>query len=186
MGQAAKRVIGFVELEYSVEEGDVSAFLQYHTHHSAALQELRRSQMFGYAILLAIFAMVFWLFGETAVAIAILVLGPIWAAWWPARTRRLARRQVAAAAGDGPGGWEIGRYVLRLDDHGIVLAGPAGEQRLPLSAVRQVVNLPEHVLIYVGTLHVILVPRRTSKGDVASFVSELDRRLAGRPSISEC
>jgi hypothetical protein len=101
-----------VELEYTVEDGDISAFLDYHSHHSAALQEMRRSQMFGYAILLAIFAVTFWFFGETAVAIAFLILGPIWAAWWPSRTRRLARQQSIRALSETPGG-RIGEYGLR-------------------------------------------------------------------------
>ena len=171
-----------MELEYSLDEGDVAAFLDYHSRHSAALQELRRSHMYGYAVLLAVFALIFWWFGETAVAIAFLVLGPIWAAWWPLRTRRIALRQAAAACGDAPGGAQAGRHVLRLDGDGLFLSGPGGQHRVPLSAVRQVVNLPERILIYVGPLQALIVPRRTSTGDATPLAAELERRMPARPS----
>ena len=65
-----------VELEFQIEPGDIDAFLDHHSQHSAALREIRRRQRYGYVILLGIFGLVFWIFGETAVAIAILVLGP--------------------------------------------------------------------------------------------------------------
>jgi hypothetical protein len=167
-----------VTLEYTVEESDVSAFLDYHANHSDALQELRRNQMYGYALLLAIFAIIFWFFGETAVAIAILVLGPIWAAWWPLRTRRLARRQAIAAMSEAPAAAEAGRYVLELGDEALLLNGPRGEHRITMGSVRRIVDLPSHLLIYVGTLQAIVVPRQTAKGDFESFGSTLRQRLA--------
>jgi YcxB-like protein len=167
-----------VELEYTVEEGDLAAFLDYHSHHSAALREIRRSQMYGYAILFAIFAVIFWFFGETAVAISFLVLGPVWAAWWPSRARRLAREQAVAVYRDDPAAMKPGLHTLSLDSDGLRLAGAAGERRLPLSSVRGLVNLPEHLLIYVGEIQAIIVPReRSTKGDVAAFASALKGQL---------
>ena len=167
-----------MELEYTVEEGDLAAFLDYHSHHSAALQEIRRSQMYGYAILFAIFAIIFWFLGESAVAISFLVLGPVWALWWPSRARRLAREQAVAVYRDDPAALKPGLHTLSLDANRLRSVGPAGERRLPLSSVRRVVNLPEHLLIYVGGIQAIVVPReRTTKGDVAAFASALEGQL---------
>jgi hypothetical protein len=178
VGQASQRLLGPVELEYTVEEGDLAAFLDYHSQHSAALQEIRRSQLYGYAILLAIFAVIYLFFGGMALAISFLVLGPVWVAWWPSRARRLAREQAVAAYRDDPAAMKPGLHTLSLDASGLRSAGPAGERRLPLSSVRRVVDLPEHLLIYVGGIQAIIVPRgRTTKGDVAAFSSALKRQL---------
>ena len=95
VGEAEGRILVTCELEFRIEEGDVDAFLDHHSQHSAARREIRRRQLYGYVILFAIFGLVFRIFGETAVAIAFLVLGPAWAAWWPTRARRLARQQAA-------------------------------------------------------------------------------------------
>lgn len=186
MGQAPDRFRPAVKLEYKVEEGDVAAFLDYHANHSDALKDLRRSQMYGYAILLAIFAIIFWFFGETAVAIAILVLGPIWAAWWPLRTRRLARGQALAAMSEFPAAAQTGAYALEIGEDALLLNGPRGRHRIPMDTVRRVVNLPDHLLIYVSAVQAIVVPRQTATGDFAVFASVLSQRLAptSRPSPS--
>jgi hypothetical protein len=166
-----------VELEYTIEEGDRDAFLDYHTHQSAALQELRRRHVYGYGILLAIFAAIFWLFGETAVAISFLILGPIWAAWWPSRTRRMARAQAEAFYRADPAALRVGRHRLALDG-GLLSADSLGEHRLPASAVQRVVRLPEHLLIYMGPMAALVIPRlRVLRGDAAAFAAELERQL---------
>jgi hypothetical protein len=165
-----------LELEYTIDERDRDAFLEYHAYHSAALHELRRRHVYGYGILLAIFAAIFWLFGETAVAISFLLLGPIWAAWWPSRTRRLARAQAEAFYRADPGGLRPGRHTVTL--HGGVLSADAlGEHRLPASAIQRVVQLPEHLLIYMGPIAALVVPRRrVVKGDLSAFSAELERQ----------
>jgi hypothetical protein len=167
-----------VKVEYTVEESDVNAFLDYHCHHSKTLQELRRSQIYGYAILLAIFAVIYWLFGETSVAIAFLVLGPIWAAWWPSRTRRLARKQVTAALSSNQGA-QVGHYALELLDTGLLLRTSRGDHRVPTLAIREVANLRDHLLMYVAPLHALIVPKRTAKGDLTEFVRALERLRGG-------
>jgi hypothetical protein len=166
-----------VQLEYTIEEGDRDAFLEYHAYHSSALQDLRRRHVYGYGVLLAIFAAIFWLFGETAVAISFLLLGPIWAAWWPSRTRRLARAQAEAFYRADPGGLRVGRHTLAFDG-GVLSADALGEHRLPVSAIQRVVQLPEHLLIYMGPIAALVIPRgRVVKGDLPAFAAELERQV---------
>ena len=129
-----------MELEYRLEEGDLVAFLDHHSQHSESLREIRRRQMYGYAILVAVFALVYWFFGETAVGIAFLVLGPAWAAWWPARARRLARKEAAAFYAQGPNALQEGPYALRVDDEALFLRSPASDARTPLTRVKRIVD----------------------------------------------
>jgi hypothetical protein len=170
-----------VELEFRIEEGDVDAFLDHHSQHSAALREIRRRQLYGYVILLAIFGLVFRIFGETAVAVAILVLGPAWAAWWPTRARRLARQQAADFYRAAPSSLSDGRHLLRLDEAGLFHAAPGAETRTPYAGIEHVERTPDQLLVYTGPIQAIVVPcRRVSTGDVDIFVQELRARI-GKP-----
>ena len=176
MGKEKERIVG-VELEYRLEESDLVAFLDYHCQYSEALREIRRGQMYGYAILLAVFALVYWFFGETAVGIAFLVLGPAWAAWWPARARRLARKQAAAFYGQGPNALPEGPNALKLDDEALFLRSPASDTRLPLPSVERIVETPDYLFIYVGSIQALIVPRRrVTRGDVTAFAGQLRQR----------
>lgn len=178
MGQAEGRIVDNVEVEFRVEEGDIDAFLDHHSQHSAAVREIRRRQLYGYVILFAIFGLVFWIFGETAVAIAFLVLGPIWVAWWPTRARRLAREQAAAFFRDAPHAIFGGPHLLRLDDAGLFYAAPGEETRTPYAVIRRVELTPDQVLVYSSQVQAIVVPRqRVTKGDVDIFVQELRARI---------
>jgi hypothetical protein len=167
-----------VELEFRIEEGDIDAFLDHHSQYSAALREIRRRQLYGYGILFAIFGLVFWAFGETAVAIAFLVLGPAWAAWWPMRARRLARQQAAPFYPTGRNPDFDGPHVLRLDDAGLFHAAPGTETRTSYASIQHVEVTPDQLLVYTSPIQAIVVPsRRVSVGDVDIFVRELRARI---------
>ena len=170
-----------MELEFRIEEGDIDAFLDHHSQYSAALREIRRRQLYGYVILFAIFGLLFWFVGGMAVAIAFLVLGPVWVAWWPARARRLAREQAAAFCPTAPNAIFGGPHLLRLDDAGLFHAAPGAATRTPYDGIRHVERTPDHVLVYTSAVQAVVVPRqRVTKGDVDIFVQELRARL-GEP-----
>ena len=163
-----------MELQFRVEEGDIDAFLDHHSQYSAAVREIRRRQLYGYVILFAIFGLVFWVFGETAVAIAFLVLGPVWAAWWPARARRLAREQAATFYRAKP--LSDGLHVLRLEDAGLFHAAPGAETRTPYASTH-IESTADHVLVYTNPIQAVIIPRqRVTTGDVDIFVQQLRAR----------
>ena len=115
-----------MELEYRFEEGDLLAFLDHHMQHSESARDIRRRQTYGYAFLFAMFALVFWFFGEAALAIAFLVLGPVWIAWWPARSRQIYRKQALTMYREGQNPLFEGPHVLRLDETGLVAIDTQG------------------------------------------------------------
>lgn len=179
MGEAEERVLAraAVEIEYRVEEGDILVFLDHHSEHSAAAREIRRRQNYGYAILLAIFGLVLWFFGETALAIAFLVLGPVWVALWRERARRLARKQAAALYREGPNPMFDGPHLLRLEESSLVSISPGAESRLPFTSVQRVVDTEDYVFVYVGAIQALVVPRRrVARGDLRALSKELRRR----------
>jgi hypothetical protein len=165
-----------VELQFRVEEDDIDVFLDHHSQYSAAVREIRRRQLYGYVILFAIFGLVFWVFGETAVAIAFLVLGPVWAAWWPARARRLAREQAATFYRAIPRPLSDGPHILRLEDDGLFHAAPGAETRTPYASTH-VESTADHVLVYTSPIQAVVIPRqRVITGDVDIFVQQLRAR----------
>ena len=171
-----------MELEYRLEEGDVLAFLDYHMQHSGAARDIRRRQTYGYAFLFAVFGLVFWFFGEAALAIAFLVLGPVWIAWWPARSRQIYRKQALAMYREGQNPMFEGSHVLRLEDASLVAITPNAEAKIALTSVQRIVDTPDSLFVYVGAMQAFIVPRRrVSRGDVDIFVQELRRRV-GAPA----
>ena len=171
-----------MELEYRFEEGDLLAFLDYHMQHSEAARDIRRRQTYGYAFLFVIFGLVFWFFGEAALAIAFLVLGPVWIAWWPARSRQIYRKQALKMYREGQNPLFEGPHVLKLDDAGLVATTPKAEARFALTSVQRVVDTREYVFIYLGAMQAFIVPRRqVSRGDVTAFAAQLQRLIGARP-----
>ncbi len=165
-----------MELEYRFEEGDLLAFLDHHMQHSESARDIRRRQTYGYAFLFVIFALVFWFFGEAALAIAFLVLGPLWIAWWPARSRQIYRKQALKMYREGQNPLFEGPHVLKLDDAGLVATTPKAEARFALTSVQRVVDTPEYVFIYLGAMQAFIIPRgRVDRGDVDIFVQQLLR-----------
>jgi len=157
------------------------AFLDYHSQHSAAAREVRRQQNYGYLFLLAAFGLVLWYFGAVALAIAILVLGPIWAALWPARARRLARNQAARFYPKGPNPMFDGPHVLRLDDAGLVSIAAGAESRTPFASIQRIVDTTDYLFVYVSAIQAFVVPRRrVSRGDATAFAEQLQRRVDAR------
>jgi hypothetical protein len=168
-----------MELEYRFEESDLLAFLDHHMQHSEAAREVRRRQTYGYAFLFAVFGLVFWFFGEAALAIAFLVLGPVWIAWWPARSRQIYRKQAMAMYREGQNPMFEGPHVLRLDETGLVAITPKAEARIALTSVQRIVDTADYLFVYVGALQAFIVPRgRVTRGDVDIFVQQL-RRVVG-------
>jgi hypothetical protein len=164
-----------VELEFKVDEGDVLAFVDHHSQHSPTAREIRRRQTYGYAFLLAVFGIVFWFFGEAALAIAFLVLGPLWIVWWPARSRRLVRQQATAFYRESPSPIFDGPHVLSIDGAELVYVTPAGQSRMPVSTVQGISTMPDYVFIHVGPVQAVVVPRRrVSRGDLNVFVQHLE------------
>jgi hypothetical protein len=167
-----------VAIEFRIEEGDIGAFLDHHSQYSGAFREIRRRQLYGYGILFVIFGLVFWAFDETAVAIAFLVLGPVWVAWWPTRARRLARQQAAPFYPSAPNPIFEGPHVLRLDDAGLFYAAPGTETRTSYASIQHVELTPDQLLVYTSPVQAIVVPRqRVSRGDVDIFVQQLRDRV---------
>jgi hypothetical protein len=173
-----------VEIEFRLDEGDLHAFVEHHSQHSAASRTVRRRQTFGYALLFAILALVFWFYGEAAVAVAFLALGPLWVACWPALARRTVRRDAAALYLDGGQNLRLeGPHALKLDDAGLLYTAPHGERRA--AAIPRIVDTGEHVFIYINQAQAVIVPRRqVSRGDLDIFVRELQPRVPSRHASS--
>ncbi len=171
-----------MELEYQFEEGDLLAFLDHHMQHSEAARDIRRRQTYGYAFLFVIFGLVFWFFGEAALAIAILVLGPLWIAWWPARSRQIYRKQALKMYREGQNPLFEGPHVLKLDEAGLVATTPKAEARFALTSVQRVVDTPDYLFVYLGAMQAFIVPRRrVSRGDVTAFAAQLQRLTGAKP-----
>ena len=170
-----------MELEYRFEESDLLAFLDYHMQHSEAAREIRRRQTYGYAFLFAVFGLVLWFFGDVALAIAFLVLGPVWIAWWPARSRQIYRKQALAMYREGQNPMFEGPHVLRLEDAGLVATTPKAEARIALTSIQRIAETADYVFVYVGALQAFIVPRRrVSRGDVDIFVQQVRNRVGDR------
>jgi len=166
------------ELEFRLEESDLLAFSEHHIDQSPASRETRRRQTYGYAVLFALFGLIFLFFGEGALAIAFLVLGPLWIAYWPWRLRQIRRKQILAAYREGNNPALENTVVLGIADDGLTCVSPTSQSRTAFRALQRIAETPEHVFVYLGPLQAHVIPRRrVIRGDVDKFVQELRRRV---------
>ena len=171
-----------MELEYQLEEEDLLAFSEYHLAHSPSNREVRRRQTYGYAVLFAVFGLIFLVFGEAALAIAFLVLGPLWIAYWPWRVKQIQRKQLLARYREGKNPVLEGPVVLGIDEDGLTSVNSMSQSRTSFAAVQRVADTPDHFFVYLGAVQAMVIPRRrVSRGDADIFVQELRRRI-GAPA----
>ena len=147
-------------IEFRLGEEDLLAFSEYHLDHSPSSREARRRQTYGYAVLLAVFGLVFMFFGEAALAIAFLVLGPLWIAYWPWRLKQIQREQLLRVVPGGQNPALEGLVSLGLDDEGLTCANATSQSRMSFAAVHGVTDTPDHLFIYLGAVQAIVIPRR--------------------------
>jgi hypothetical protein len=171
-----------VEIEYQLGEEDLLAFSEYHLAHSPSNREVRRRKTYGYAVLLAVFCLILLLFGGRALAIAFLVLGPPWIAYWPWRVKQVQRRQLLARYREAKNPALDVPVVLGVDGDVLTCVTSASQSRMSCAAVQRVADTLDHVFVYLGPEQALIVPRRrVSRGDVDIFVQEL-RNRTGAPS----
>jgi YcxB-like protein len=165
-----------MEIEFSVEEADVLAFCEYHNERSQSAQTIRRRNTYGYGVGFMGFGILLLFLGPTALGVAFLLLGPLWIVYWPRHARHLYQKQAAALWREGRNPIFEGSHVLRLDDTSLVSISAAGESRMPLGTIQRLVTTPHLLLIYVGAVQAIIVPRRrVVRGDVDKFGEEMQR-----------
>jgi len=163
-----------VEIEYRCAEGDLVAFADLHLQKPAVDTKVRRSVLYGYAGFVLLLAWLYFRFGPVEFAIVLLVFGPIVIAVWPPALRWLYRRQVLGAARALNRAGSDEPVVLRLDDG--ALARISSQGNAPLQ-VLEIVERPEHLVIYVGPSQAFVVARqRVVRGDPAAFVAAARRR----------
>ena len=125
----------------------------------------------------------FLLVGPVGLGVTFLLLGPLWMVYWPKRSRHLYRKQAAALWRESRNPIFEGSHVLRLEDNSLISVSPAGESRMALRTIQRLVTTRDLVLIYMGALQAIIVPRgRVVRGDIDKFSEELRRLLEARES----
>jgi hypothetical protein len=170
----AKRTV--MEIEFTVEESDVVAFCEHHNEHSQFAQAARRRNTYGYGVGFVGLGILLFLVGNTGLGVAFLLLGPFWIVYWPRRARRIYRKQAAALWREGRNPMFEGSHILQLDDADLVSISPVGESRIPLTTIQRVEATPRLLLIYLGAVQAIIIPReRVVRGDVDKFGVETQR-----------
>jgi hypothetical protein len=167
-----------MEIEFSVEEADILAFSEYHNEHSESAKATRRRDTYGYGIAFTVMGIVLFLIGSVALGVAFFLVGPLWMLFWPKRVQHLYRKQAAALWREGRNPMFEGSHVLRLEDTSLVSISPAGESRMPLRTIQRLATTPDLLLIYMGAVQAIIVPRRrVVRGDMNKFGDELQRLM---------
>jgi len=167
-----------MEIEFSVEEADILAFCEYHNEHSESAKATRRRNTYGYGFAFTVMGIVLFLVGSVALGVAFFLLGPLWMVYWPKRVRHLYRKQAVALWREGRNPIFEGSHVLRLEDASLVSISPAGESRMPVRTIQRLATTPDLLLIYMGAVQAIIVPRRrVIRGDIDKFGDELRRLM---------
>jgi hypothetical protein len=165
-----------MEIEFSVAEADVLSFSEYHNEQSPSAKAMRRRNTYGYGFAFMAMGIVFLLMSQVGLGVAFLLLGPFWMVYWPRRARSLYRKQAAALWREGGNPIFEGAHVLRLEDAVLASVSPAGESRVPVRTIQRLETTADLLLIYMGAIQAIIVPRkRVVRGDIDKFAEELQR-----------
>lgn len=156
-----------MEIAYRCADGDLAAFADFHVQKPAVDARVRRSVLYGYAGFVLLLAWLYFRFGPVEFAIVLLLVGPIVIAVWPTGLRWFYRRRVLAAARTLNRAGPDDLVLLRLDGAGLARITPQGDARFQ---VQDVVERPEHVLIFVDAARAFVIARQqVVRGDAAAF-----------------
>ena len=163
-----------MEIEYRCADGDLAAFADLHLQKPAVDARVRRSVLYGYAGFVLLLAWLYFRFGPVEFAIVLLLLGPVVIAVWPTGLRWLYGRKVLAATRALNGSGSDDPVLLRLDGAGLARITPQGDDRFQ---VLEIVELPAHVLIFVGPARAFVIARQqVVRGDAAAFAAAARQR----------
>jgi len=158
-----------VEIEYRCADGDLAAFADLHLQRPGVDARVRRSVLYGYAGFVLLLAWLYFRFGPAEFAIVLLLVGPIVIAVWPTGLRWFYGRKVLAEARALNGAGSDDPVLLRLDGTGLARITRQGDDRFH---VLEIVELPEHVLVFVGPARAFIIARqKVVRGDAAAFAA---------------
>lgn len=179
-----------LELEYSIDEGDLIAFTVYRADHSESTRQAREVQRWFFTVALGAFAVLLMLVGaHPLVSGAFLAGAALWSLFSP---RYVKSRYIARATEmwrEGAHWADLGPQRVAADEDGLHWASPLQESRLKWLAVERIESGPDHTFIFTGAASGIIVPRRSvSKGSYEDFVAaihEYHRQAMSRTSAEK-
>jgi len=183
----ARKLLGIMKASFELTRDDLVAFVTYHNLHSPTVRRKQlRTFVIGTVCLAALPALILTTTDdpvlETAVAIWPLLLGPIlfivfMSFFLKRAVRRAARGMIAEADGSG----YFGPCSLSITRDSVVETKPDGQSVRKLSAVKEIVSIKHHVLIYTSSIEAFILPKRAFDDD--DQCREFTRRLAEYTSV---
>lgn len=167
------------EIEYEVREADLIAFNEFQLKKSTPHQKKMRRHQILLPGLLAISALVVWLYyQDTLTFMYISVLSLVWAIGAPLYFRWSHRRQIRNLYTAEEKLNLFGMNRLRVTDRNLVEINRNGESSISWDDVLRIETTRDYAFLFVGIDAALIIPRTTVKqGDIHEFVKEVDKKL---------
>lgn len=167
------------EIEYELREQDLIAFNEFQLKNSKDIQKRMRRHQILLPGLLAILALVVWLYYQDSLSFMyISVLSLFWAVMSPLYFRWNNRRQIRRFYPEEEKLNLFGQKRLRIEPKKLVEIGHNGESSIGWGEVLRVDTTRHYAFIFVGIDAALIVPSATVKqGDLIAFVKEAKQKI---------
>ncbi len=167
------------EIEYEVREADLIAFNEFQLKKSTEHQKRTRRHLILLPGLLAILALVVWLYYQDTLSFMyIMTLSLVWALGSPLYFRWSQRRQIRKLYTAEEKLNLFGTNRLRIEDRKLVEINRNGESSISWDDVLRIETTRNYAFLFVGIDSALIIPRDTVKqGDLHEFVKEVDKKI---------
>lgn len=167
------------EIEYELREEDLIAFNEFQIGKSEAIQKRMKRHQVLLPGLLAIVALVVWLYFQDSLAFMyISVLSLFWAATSFVYFRWSTRRQIRNLYTEEEKLNLFGPNRLRIEPAKLVEINRNGESDITWDEVLRIETTRKYAFIFISLDSALIIPRATVKqGDLHEFVKEADQKI---------
>lgn len=167
-----------IEVQFELREKDLTAFTEHQIKSKEDFQKIYRRHQIILPAILALLAFFLWFFfGNTLGAIIIGITAIAWHYISPWILKKNIRMKTLKHYSDHDKKNIVGDYKLRLEPRTLVQIKNSNETIYKLSEILRVESNPKYIFILLDMDLALVIPKRTCKGDLKSFIKQLDKRI---------
>ncbi|WP_158599118.1 YcxB family protein [Planococcus salinus] len=165
-----------MELNYKLTEEDYLDFNLFHAKNSPAVQKQVTMQRIFVPLLyigIAILASMFLDMPFLVLFIPFLIMGTLWAIFYPAYFYRLIKRNATKMMREGKNEGVLGAHTMIFTEDGLREISPKGEMSISWSGIENFGESPSGFYLYNSGMSALIIPKKElgDSGEVSAFLN---------------
>ncbi|GAB6067942.1 hypothetical protein JCM13664_12610 [Methylothermus subterraneus] len=168
-----------LEIEYELRKQDLTALTEHQLQDKEHYQKILRRHQITFPAVLALLALLVWTYYANPLGAAYIgLIAVLWHYVSPILIKYNIRHKTLKLYSDADKQQLIGKYKLRLEPQALTEIRDKHETRIPWKDIVRIEASKHYVFIYLDVDKALIIPRKTTKGDIHKFIQIADKRIS--------